>query len=62
MNWHHNFFYFQTPCALGAGFFTSNGVISALTLTTPVEGIGGYGAVAGAILFDRSTLPALVTS
>jgi hypothetical protein len=44
------------------GTFVSNGVISTLTATTPVEGVGGYQAVAGAILFDRFTLPTLVTS
>jgi len=36
------------------GNYVSNGVISALTLTTPNEGVGGYDAIAGAILFDRS--------
>jgi hypothetical protein len=43
------------------GNFVSNGVISAFTPTTPVEGVGDYNAVAGATLFDRST-PVLVSS
>ena len=36
------------------GSYVGNGVLSALTATTPVEGIGGYGAVAGAFLYNRS--------
>jgi hypothetical protein len=44
------------------GTFVSNSVISTLTATSPREGIGGYKAVAGAILFDRFTLSTLVTS
>jgi len=43
------------------GTFVSNGVISSLTPTAPKEGVGGYSAVAGAVLFDRSA-PAVVTS
>ncbi len=37
------------------GHYISNSIISALTTTTPVEGIGGYQAIASAILFDRSS-------
>jgi hypothetical protein len=36
------------------GHYVGNGIISALMTTTPVEGIGGYQAIASAILFDRS--------
>jgi hypothetical protein len=37
------------------GNYISSGVISTLTATIPVEGVGRYQAVAGAILFNRST-------
>jgi hypothetical protein len=37
------------------GTFVSSGVVSALTETTPAEGVGGYLAVAGAVLFKPST-------
>ncbi len=45
------------------GYYETNGKISTLTLTTPVEGIGGYKAIASAILFDRSaTVPVSSTT
>ncbi len=37
------------------GNFVSNGVVSAFTATSPAEGAGNFQAVAGAILFSRST-------
>jgi uncharacterized protein DUF4382 len=43
------------------GNYLSSGVVSTLTATTPVEGVGGYQAVASAILFDNSA-PVLVSS
>jgi hypothetical protein len=40
----------------------SGGVISGLTTTTPQEGLGGFSAVAGAILYDRMAASQLVSS
>ncbi len=46
---------------LQIGNYLSSGVVSTLTATTPVEEVGGYQAIAGATLFDRSA-PDMVTS
>jgi len=43
------------------GNYLSSGVVSTLTATAPVDGIGVYNAVASAILFNPST-PVLVSS
>jgi len=43
------------------GTYISSGLVSALTTTNPVEGLGNFNAVAGAILYSRST-PTLVSA
>jgi len=40
----------------------SSGAISGLTLTAPQEGAGKFNAFADAILYDRSTVPQLISS
>ncbi len=47
---------------LQVGTFVSSGATITFASATPVEGIGKYSAVAGAILFSRSTLTTLVSN